>query len=116
MRRLAAVLLVALLVGACDEGESVIFPEPPAGPPGPTGATGPQGPAGPPGPPGPPGAVRVDTLRVPVPYPVFVYTDKPTPQLRCNGIDPKNWAHPPAHWANHSFPLDELKILCVSVS
>lgn len=110
MRKTAFAALLVLALAACDEGESVIFPEPPAGPQGPAGPTGPTGPTGPQG---PPGATRIiyDTVRIPVPYPV-----DGSAKLTCNRIDPKNWAHPPAHWANHPFSVDELKILCVSVS
>lgn len=117
MKRLAAVLLVASLLTACDEGESVIFPEPPPGPAGPTGPTGPTGPQG------PPGARTTDTIRITttirivdtVRVPVYVSTTGP--KLKCNGIDPKNWANPPAHWAFHApFPIEELQILCTTVS
>lgn len=119
MRRLAWVLVLAALVSACDEGESVIFPEPPPGPAGPAGPTGATGPTGPQGPAGPPGATRIvyDTVRIEVKVPYPVYVPSGTAPKTCNGIDPKNWAHPPAKWEHHApFPIEELQILCVSVS
>jgi hypothetical protein len=107
MKPATFVVLLVLAMAGCDEGENVIFPEPPAGPQGPTGPTGPQGPQG------PPGVRRVDTVTV------IVYRDRPTNATgptTCNRLDPKNMAHPPQHWFYHPIPFDSLRLLCVSVS
>jgi hypothetical protein len=113
VKRMAMVLAVALMLAACDEGESVIFPEPPAGPQGPTGPQGPQGPQGPPG----ARTVIHDTVVVER----IVYVERAsgsttTAPLTCNRLDPKNMAHPPQHWFYHPIPFDSLRLLCVTVS